>query len=166
MVFTNKNRVIENPRVHETLVKAGGATFLMFMLGIIYGEVRQPYFLWTIGFLFFSVAFFVYKASSRATTWIEEIDNKLLAYDPIDVAAYQTLQQVIRERGSTHKDAIAPPIFDWIADERRTIYAILHPEIIKARIAKESEKQPVVVEPRKEYQIKFVKKNITEKKEG
>jgi len=147
------------------LQKAGGVTVLWCLLGIMFDELRLPYFIWILVLLFLSVAFFVYRASSRADTWIEEIDNKLMEYKPVDIDAYRLLQNDIIFLGSTtHVDEIATPILFWLSNERQAINEILHPEIAKARIARESERQ-TVIEPRKEYELKFVKKIINEKKE-
>lgn len=165
MIMANKNRIIQSPRVHETVLKASGVTFLMFILGILFDDPGKPYFIWVLIFLFSCVAFFVYKASSRANTWIEEIDNNLMEYEPVDIGAYQTLQREIRDRGTTHIEGIAPPIFAWLSDERRAVNEILHPEIVNARIAKESERQQEIIEPKKEYEIKFIKKIVNEDKE-
>lgn len=151
MHLSDRNKLTGSPRLHDALQQSTVVSLLAGLLGFGFDQLGETYFLWVLVVLFLIVAFYAYKTSSRKDTWLEEIDNKLMDYEPVDVRAYQYLQQEILASDLTRIADVCSPIEDWLVVERGTIKEALNPEVINARIATENKQG---------YKLKFVEKII------
>lgn len=129
MRLTNRNTLSVNPRMSDAISKASVAMLIIVFMGLGFDQVSETYFLMVLCAVSISVAYFAYKASSAAGTWIEELDNKLAEYDPVCIGSYKHLQKTIREEGYRKIDAV----LDWLVTERGTVKEALNPEAQAAR---------------------------------
>lgn len=160
MMLYRKGFITSNPRLQDAWGRSSMAAFLFIMIGILSGEIKSTYFLSVVFFISLAVGFFAYKLSPRASTWMEEIDNKLTEYDPVNAAEYRQLQLEIRNSSMSN----LPAFLNWVITEKITIQNILKPKCLPLSTPQRNE--GAKINESKECEIKFVNKHISTQEES
>jgi hypothetical protein len=154
--LSKKEQLTESPKTHDALQASMLITLIDGALGFALDQINENYFLFLLVAVFLIVWISTYKKSSRKDTWLEELDSKLMDYEPVDVRSYQHLQQTIANADLTRIRDFCPFIEDWLMVERITIKEILNPEPLESRIANK---------PKQNHNFKFIDKIVDNKTE-